>query len=81
MVGRHVVAGTGDAGLVADGSAVLKIPPQFLPPTHEGTQVMGTISAQAAEATGLRALLSLPNPLRSVDFPIHHILEQPIGVQ
>ncbi|MDE0079818.1 MAG: xylulokinase [Caldilineaceae bacterium] len=35
--------------------AALEIPPQFLPPTHEGTQVTGTISAQAAEATGLRA--------------------------
>ena len=35
--------------------AALEIPPQFLPPTHEGTQVTGTISAEAAAATGLRA--------------------------
>ena len=35
--------------------AALEIPPKFLPPTHEGTQVTGAISAQAAAATGLRA--------------------------
>jgi xylulokinase len=33
----------------------LDIPAQWLPPTHEGPQVTGTISAQAGQATGLQA--------------------------
>ena len=35
--------------------AALEISPELLPPTHEGTEVTGTISAEAAQATGLRA--------------------------
>ncbi len=35
--------------------AALEISPELLPPTHEGTQVTGAISAEAAQATGLRA--------------------------
>ncbi|MBV7330485.1 xylulokinase [Chloroflexi bacterium TSY] len=31
----------------------LEIPPEWLPPTHEGPEVTGTISAAASEATGL----------------------------
>ena len=34
---------------------VLGIRPEWLPPTHEGTQITGVISAAAAEATGLAA--------------------------
>jgi xylulokinase len=34
--------------------AALGIDPAWLPPTFEGTAVTGTVSAQAAEATGLR---------------------------
>ncbi|MCB0090035.1 MAG: xylulokinase [Caldilineaceae bacterium] len=37
---------------VLDG---LEIPSDWLPPTHEGPQVTGEISAEAAEATGLKA--------------------------
>ena len=33
----------------------LGIRPQWLPPTHEGPQITGVVSAAAAEATGLRA--------------------------
>lgn len=33
----------------------LEIDAALLPPTHEGTEVTGTLSAEAAEATGLRA--------------------------
>jgi xylulokinase len=33
----------------------LEIPPDWLPPTYEGPQITGHISAAAAEATGLRA--------------------------
>ena len=33
----------------------LDIPSEWLPPTHEGTEITGTISAEAAEATGLEA--------------------------
>lgn len=33
----------------------LEIPAEWLPPTHEGPQVTGHISAAAADATGLRA--------------------------
>ncbi|HRJ44258.1 MAG: xylulokinase [Caldilineaceae bacterium] len=33
----------------------LGIRPEWLPPTHEGTQITGVVSATAAEATGLRA--------------------------
>ncbi|MGD2041584.1 MAG: xylulokinase, partial [Anaerolineae bacterium] len=33
----------------------LDIPPQWLPPCHEGPHVTGYISARAAEATGLKA--------------------------
>lgn len=32
----------------------LGIRPEWLPPTHEGTQITGVVSAQAAAATGLR---------------------------
>lgn len=35
--------------------APLEIPPDWLPPTFEGPQVTGTLSAEAAAATGLRA--------------------------
>lgn len=35
--------------------AALDINPAWLPPTHEGPQITGQISAQAAEATGLKA--------------------------
>ncbi len=35
--------------------AALEILPKFLPTTHEGTQVTGVISPEAAQATGLRA--------------------------
>lgn len=35
--------------------AALEIPPEWLPPTFEGPQVTGTLSAEAAAATGLRA--------------------------
>ncbi len=33
----------------------LDIPAEWLPPTHEGPQITGTISAEAAQATGLKA--------------------------
>ena len=33
----------------------LEIPAEWLPPTHEGQEITGRISADAAEATGLRA--------------------------
>jgi len=33
----------------------LGLRPEWLPPTHEGTQITGVVSAAAAEATGLRA--------------------------
>jgi xylulokinase len=33
----------------------LRIPPAWLPPTHEGPAVTGSVSASAAAATGLRA--------------------------
>jgi xylulokinase len=33
----------------------LEIPAEWLPPTHEGPEVTGYISSQAAEATGLKA--------------------------
>ena len=33
----------------------LEIPAEWLPPTHEGPQVTGTVSSEAAEATGLNA--------------------------
>jgi xylulokinase len=33
----------------------LEIPPEWLPPTHEGPEVTGTISPEAAQATGLKA--------------------------
>ena len=33
----------------------LEIPAEWLPPTHEGPEVTGHISAEAAEATGLKA--------------------------
>ncbi len=33
----------------------LRIPPAWLPPTHEGPAVTGTVSASAAAVTGLRA--------------------------
>ena len=33
----------------------LEIPAEWLPPTHEGPEVTGTISSEAAEATGLQA--------------------------
>ena len=33
----------------------LQIPAEWLPPTHEGPEVTGQISAEAAEATGLKA--------------------------
>lgn len=32
----------------------LEIPPEWLPPTHEGTQITGFVSADGAEACGLR---------------------------
>ncbi len=35
--------------------AKLDIPSQWLPPTHEGPDITGTLSAEAAEATGLAA--------------------------
>ena len=35
--------------------AALEISPRLLPPTHEGTEVTGAVSAGAAAATGLRA--------------------------
>jgi xylulokinase len=35
--------------------AALEIPPAWLPPTFEGPQVTGTVTAHAAAATGLRA--------------------------
>jgi xylulokinase len=31
------------------------LPAEWLPPTHEGTEVTGTVSSEAAELTGLRA--------------------------
>jgi len=34
---------------------ILGIRPEWLPPTHEGTQITGVISPAAAEATGLKA--------------------------
>ncbi len=33
----------------------LEIPPSWLPPTHEGTEVTGRVSAAGAEATGIAA--------------------------
>ena len=39
----------------AEVIAALDIPPAWLPPTFEGPQVTGTITAAAAAATGLRA--------------------------
>ncbi len=33
----------------------LNVPADWLPPTHEGPEVTGTVSGRAAEATGLRA--------------------------
>jgi xylulokinase len=36
-------------------SEALNIPTEWLPPLYEGTEVTGQISAQAAEATGLKA--------------------------
>lgn len=33
----------------------LEIPPEWLPPTHEGPEVTGHISLEAAQATGLKA--------------------------
>lgn len=39
----------------ADILRALDIPAEWLPPTHEGPQITGTISQEAAEATGLRA--------------------------
>ena len=33
----------------------LRIPPEWLPPTHEGPQITGRVSAAAAEDTGLEA--------------------------
>lgn len=39
----------------ADVLAALEINPDWLPPTFEGTAVTGTISAEAAEVTGLKA--------------------------
>jgi xylulokinase len=33
----------------------LDIPPEWLPPTHEGPEITGAISREAAEATGLKA--------------------------
>lgn len=35
--------------------AALDIPAEWLPPTHEGPEVTGTISTEAARATGLKA--------------------------
>ena len=35
--------------------AALDIPPEWLPATHEGPEVTGTVSREAAEATGLQA--------------------------
>jgi xylulokinase len=35
--------------------AALDIPPAWLPPTWEGPEVTGTVTAEAADATGLRA--------------------------
>ena len=34
----------------------LDIRPEWLPPTHEGTQITGVISQAAAEATGVGAV-------------------------
>lgn len=39
----------------AEVLAALEIEPAWLPPTHEGTAVTGTVSQSAAEATGLKA--------------------------
>jgi xylulokinase len=39
----------------AEVLTALEIDPAWLPPTHEGTAVTGTISTQAAKATGLKA--------------------------
>ncbi len=39
----------------AEVLAALRIDPAWMPPTHEGPTVTGTVTAEAAEATGLRA--------------------------
>jgi xylulokinase len=39
----------------AEVLAALEIPAEWLPPTHEGPEVTGQISAEAAKATGLKA--------------------------
>ncbi|MDX1547434.1 MAG: xylulokinase [Rhodothermales bacterium] len=39
----------------ADVLRALDVPAAWLPPTHEGTEVTGTVSAEAARATGLPA--------------------------
>ncbi|MDE2637160.1 MAG: xylulokinase [Chloroflexota bacterium] len=39
----------------ADVLDALEIPPEWLPPVHEGTEVTSTISAAGAAATGLKA--------------------------
>jgi len=65
LTGRYATDMAGAAGtLLLDVKArtwsqgmlrALDIPADWLPPTHEGPQVTGTISAEAAAATGLRA--------------------------
>jgi len=65
LTGRYATDMAGAAGtLLLDVKArtwsqgmlrALDIPASWLPPTHEGPQVTGTISAEAAAATGLRA--------------------------
>jgi xylulokinase len=39
----------------AEVLAALEIPAAWLPPTHEGPEITGALSAEAADATGLRA--------------------------
>ena len=65
LTGEHALdkadgAGTGLFDLAArDWSDevldALEIPPAWLPPTHEGPSVTGSVTAEAAAATGLRA--------------------------
>ncbi len=44
-----------DRAWSAEIISMLEIPAEWLPPTHEGTEITGTISTQAANATGLKA--------------------------
>lgn len=65
LTGRYATDRAGGAGTLLfnlaarDWSpqvlAALEIPPEWLPPTHEGPQVTGHVSSDAAQATGLKA--------------------------